>query len=251
MYKKHTAFTFKELPYSIKESVVLRCMERAAGPFNLIPEFKEFAKRFNVDEKLLGKDIELEAPTSLYVDDIVFQYYIKSNDKPYPGKGSGEKIPDDKITEFTKLNKIKDWRRKLSNYWNEDVIVIGGKQWKSVEHYYQANKFKKNNPEYYDQFSLDSESELSKNPLLAKVAGSKTGKTGSKQIRPVGINIDPAFSSIKDKILEEAIFAKFTQNDQLKELLINTKNAKLLNYQTGDTPVISTQLMKVREKILS
>lgn len=251
MYKKHTAFTFKELPYSIKEAIILRCMERSAGPFNLIPEFKEFAKRFNVDEKLLAKDIELEAPTSLYSDDIIFQYYIKSNGKPYPGKGSGEKIPDNMITEFSKLNKIKDWRRKLSNYWNEDVIVISGKQWQSVEHYYQANKFKKNNPEYYDQFSLDSGSELSKNPLLAKVAGSKNGKTGSKQIRPVGINIDSGFSSIKDKILEEAIFAKFTQHDELKEILINTKNAKLMNYQTGDVPTISIQLMKVREKILS
>lgn len=251
MYKKHTAFKFKELPYSIKESIVIRCMERAAGPFNLIPEFKEFAKKFNVDEKLLAKDIELEAPTSLYDEDIIFQYYIKSNDKPYPGRGTGEKIPDKMITEFTKLNKIKNWRRKLSNYWNEDVIVIGGKQWQSVEHFYQANKFKKTNPEYYDQFSLDSDSKLSKNPLLAKVAGSKNGKTGSTQVRPSNIDIDPAFASIKDKILEEGLFAKFTQHDELKDLLINTKEAKLMNYQSGDVAIVSNDLMKVREKILS
>lgn len=251
LYKKHNNFQFNEIPYDIRELVVTKCLERQSGPFYLIPEFKNFAKKFNVDEKLLVKDIDISEPSQLYDSDIIFQFYIKSNGKPKPGKGNGEKIPDDKIKEFSKLAKIENWRRKLSNLWDDNVIIIGGKQWKSVEHFYQANKFKKNNPEYFEQFSLDSDSELSKDPILAKAAGSTNGKAGGKQIRPLNIQIDPDFSKKKDLIMEEALYAKFTQSDELKDLIINTKNAKLLNYQVGDKSIIADDLMKVRSKIIS
>ena len=251
LYKKHGSFKFSEIPYDIRELIVTKCLERQSGPFYLIPEFKNFAKKFNVDEKLLVKDINIEEPTQLYDSNIVFQFYIKSNGKPKPGKGNGEKIPDEKVKEFTKLSKIDNWRRKLSNLWDENVIIIGGKQWKSVEHFYQANKFKKNNPEYFEQFSLDSDSELSKDPILAKAAGSKTGKAGGKQIRPTNIQVDPDFSKKKDLIMDEALYAKFTQSDELKELIINTKNAKLLNYQVGDKSIVADDIMKVRSKIIS
>tara|TARA_R110002072_G_scaffold302816_1_gene488927 strand:- start:1034 stop:3028 length:1995 start_codon:yes stop_codon:yes gene_type:complete len=251
LYKKHGSFNFSEIPYDIRELVVTKCLERQSGPFYLIPEFKNFAKRFNVDEKLLIKDVDIEEPTQLYDSDTVFQFYIKSNGKPKPGKGNGEKIPDEKIKDFSKLSKIDNWRRKLSNLWDENVIIIGGKQWKSVEHFYQANKFKRNNPEYFEQFSLDSDSELSKDPILAKAAGSKTGKASGKQIRPANIQLDPDFSKKKDLIMDESLYAKFTQSDELKELIINTKNAKLLNYQVGDKSIIADDLMKVRSKIIS
>ena len=251
LYKKHNNFQFSELPYDIKELIVTKCLERQSGPFYLIPEFKEFSKKFNVDEKLLEKDVDISEPTQLYEDDIVFQFYIKSNGKPKPGKGNGEKIPDNKLKEFSSLAKIENWRRKLSNLWDENVIVIGGKQWKSVEHFYQANKFKKTNPEYFEEFSLESGSDLSKDVILAKAAGNKTGKVGSTQIRPLNVKIDPDFVKKKDLILEEALYAKFTQNDELKNLIINTKKAKLLNYQVGDKSTIADDLMKIRIKIIS
>ena len=250
-YKKHRSFNFTEIPYGIKQLIVIKCLERQSGAFYIIPEFKNFAKKYNVDEKFLAKDIELEEPTNLYDSDIVFQFYIKSNGKLKPGKGNGEKIPDDKIKEFSRLSKIENWRRKLSNLWDENIINIGGKNWKSVEHFYQANKFKKNNPEYFEKFSLDSDSELSKDPILAKAAGSVSGKLNGKQIRPVTIKIDVDFSKKKDLILEEALFAKFTQSEELKNLIINTKNAKLLNYQVADKAVVAEDLMKVRRKIIS
>ena len=251
LYKKHGNFQFSELPYDIKELIVTKCLERQSGPFYLISDFKEFAKKFNVDEKLLVKDVEINEPSQLYDPNIVFQFYIKSNGKPKPGKGNGEKVPDDKLKDFSKLGKIENWRRKLSNLWDQNIIIIGGKKWKSVEHFYQANKFKKTNPEYFEQFSLDSDSELSKDAILAKAAGSKTGKVSNKQIRPLNVKLDPDFVKKKDLILEEALYAKFTQNEELKELLIATRNAKLLNYQVGDTSVVADDLMKVRSKIIS
>ena len=245
LFKKHTAFKFSELPYSIKELVVIRCLEKSSGPFYIIPEFKEFAENYNSEIKFFKEDIELEKPSSLYDENIVFQYYIKSNNKPKPGQGNGEKIPNDKVKDFVELSKIDNWRKKLSNLWDKNVIVINGKNWKSVEHYYQANKFK-NNPEYYDTFSLDSNSELSKDPILAKEAGTESSKT-----RPKNITIDPNFNKNKDTILEEALFAKFTQNDELKKVIMSTKNAKLKIYQLGNKALISDNLMKVRSKILS
>ena len=45
------------------------------------------------------------------------------------------------------------------------------------------SKFKDNNPDFYHEFSLDSNSEISKNPTLAKFAGSKTGKFEGKVLR--------------------------------------------------------------------
>ena len=54
--------------------------------------------------------------------------------------------------------------------------------WASFEHYYQGNKFKKQNPNFYFQFSLNSDSELSKNPTLARSIGSIKGKLRNKNI---------------------------------------------------------------------
>ena len=34
---------------------------------------------------------------------ILCQYYAKSNNKPMPGKGNGEKIPIDKIKDFSTI----------------------------------------------------------------------------------------------------------------------------------------------------
>ena len=90
----------------------------------------------------------------------IFQYYNKSNTKPLPGKGNGETIPVDKIKDFSKLAEINDWRRKLDNKYVAP-FELDGHKWKTVEHYYQGNKFKDTNKEYYLLFSLDSDSKIS------------------------------------------------------------------------------------------
>jgi predicted NAD-dependent protein-ADP-ribosyltransferase YbiA (DUF1768 family) len=250
-YKKHLIFTFKELPYDIKRMIVDKCMEGTGGIYNLILDFigfkhdltkgREPSPRF--DELSEGKMM------NLYDDNIIFMFYSKSDPKPLPGQGAGEKIPIEKVTDFVVLNGIKDWRKKLSNDWIQP-FTLDNHRWSSVEHYYQASKFKKNNPEFYLLFSLDSGTELAQSAEMAKAAGGTTGKNKDTLIRPVNVEIDPDFyAKRKEQEMYDAQLAKFTQNQDLKDLLKATQRAKLVHYVKGQPPITFDNLMLIRDKI--
>jgi predicted NAD-dependent protein-ADP-ribosyltransferase YbiA (DUF1768 family) len=198
----------------------------------IVPRFDELS-----DAKIRG----------LYEDDVIFVFYNKSAGKKLPGKGPNEKISPEMIKEFSQLAAIPDWRRKLDNMWVQP-FVVDGHRWNSVEHYYQASKFK-NSPEFYLSFSDESGTDLSKNPELAKAASSTTGKYKGELIRPKGINKDVDYKKNSKRNMNDAIYAKFKQNDDLRELLKETKKAKLMyHYKTGKEPVLAEPLIIVRDK---
>jgi predicted NAD-dependent protein-ADP-ribosyltransferase YbiA (DUF1768 family) len=257
-YKNKMIFKFSELPYDIKHLAVDKCLEGNSGSFGIIPDFinlkkNEGLKRTNKNKE--PKEVEYDDLSEsklrgLYDDDIVFQFYSKSHDKPLPGKGSGETIPGDRLKQFAKLASIKQWRKKLANFWLQP-FSLDNHQWSSVENYYQGSKFKQSNPEFYLSFSLDSGTELSKNPEMAKAAGEdKNGKYKGDLIRPVEIllNKDIPEKQIK-KELYLAQYAKFTQNPDLKELLLATDRAKLTRYIKGKEAILCDELMMIRDKI--
>jgi len=251
-YKKKAVFTFGELPYDLKRMIVDKCMEKNSGIFTFIKEFDNFKNNeLSIKEKEVIRFDELgEAKImNLYDDNVVFVFYPKSADKPLPGKGAGEKMTPEVAVEYAELSKITQWRKKLDDSWLQPFTTDNHK-WASVEHYYQASKFKTKNPEFYLSFSLDSGTELSKNADMAKGAGGKNGKFKGDLLRPKTVEIDPEFYAKRaEKSKNDGQDAKFLQNEDLKRLLLETKKSKLMHHVRGKDAETQDHLMVLRDKI--
>lgn len=247
-YKKKQIFSFRELPYDLKKKVVDKCMEHNAGTFSLIPDFKAFKEEIKGPsrEKPRFEELSEAKIKGLYDEDIVFSFYDGSSGKKLPGKGAGEKIPADQVREFADLAAVPEWRRKLDNSWGQP-FMLDGHRWQTVEHYVQASKFKQHNREFYLSFALESGTPLSTNAEMAKDAGSKKGKHNGELIRPAEVSIDPEFND--EKALKDAIYAKFSQNEDLGKMLLSTKNAKLVHCKKCKEPKLAEDLIIVRNEL--
>jgi predicted NAD-dependent protein-ADP-ribosyltransferase YbiA (DUF1768 family) len=253
-YKKKQILKFNEIPYDLKKMIVDKCMEGNSGIFKLIPEFEAFKMSLGSTKSGIVNFEELgEAKLlNLYDDNIVFMFYSKSSDDALPGKGAGEKIPLELQPQYAELSAIPKWRKKLSNFWCNETLgaplfILDGHKWASVEHYYQGSKFKVEHPDFYLSFSLDSGSEISTDPAKAKTAG---GKSKSNKYNPYKFSVDADFFLKRvEREMNDAQTAKFTQNPDLKRLLMETKDAKLVHYRRGDTPIVFDNLMILRDKI--
>lgn len=275
-YKDKTIFTYKDLPKNIKKLIVTKCMENDEGVYGVIPEFSDYKRKLrkkkfqenqykmnenvqqgvieenSVEPEILEEIVEEIMEPDLYSKDegTVFQFYSKSTGKPYPGKGVGEIIKPNFESKYKILSTIKDWRKKLSNF-DKVRFSLDDYTWNSVEHYYQANKFKRNNPDFYKKFTAESETEISKDPAMAKGAGSKTGKFKKIQIRPKEVVADFDFyeGMRKEKVMENGMRAKFSQDEPSKRTLLETKDAKLNHFSRGSQPVTFTNLMRLRKEL--
>lgn len=286
-YKNKRIFRFHEIPYGIKKKIVDGCM-KAKGKtlYNYIPKFAKLIgetvlvdnEEPKIEEKKENEgtvqpeeeEVEMQpTPTpedgSLFTEDVHFVFYSKSADKK-PGLGSGEKINDENKLEYNELAKIPHWRRTLSNFYMKPKVdgkpvplfVLDGLRWASVEHFYHANKFKKNNPDYYKLFSIDSGSEIMDDSKKALGAGGKTGKVKGKNYRPKDVIMDADFfvGNNNEKIMERGQQAKYEQCDECRRVLLLTKNAKLLHYISSRKPkgqrppnVVFYDTMRIRHRL--
>lgn len=270
-YKNKGAMLFHQLPHKLREDLVERCAtSQGKTVYNYIPKFQTYmgvpvtmpTVGDEVDEEVTS-DNEAEMTPSvskedngepLFDDSVILQFYSKSRDVA-PGKGSGENIPPKMQQDFVELGKIKNWRHQLSNFHtkvdkNKKVVPLfklDGYTWASVEHYYHANKFKKNNMDYYKLFTMESKSEISTSPVAAKGAGGKTGKVNKKKFRPKNVVMDEDFmmNGKNEDVMYNGQLAKYKQNPELKKMLLLTKDAKLVHFSRGGS-IVFYDTMKIR-----
>jgi predicted NAD-dependent protein-ADP-ribosyltransferase YbiA (DUF1768 family) len=260
-YKDKYIFRFREVPFNIKSLIVNKCLERGSGIYYMVQDLRNYKTKLGLDadygEPIVDEDDFLNK--NLYDSDVVFAFHSQSNSLPNAGKGVGEKIDMDHITKYRELNTKKtksalyNWRRKLDDTWAAP-FTVDGHRWQSVRHYLLGSQYKKGFPDFYLKFSLDSESEMSTNLEMANDATSKSGKHNGHNLRPDIVTVDADFySSEKFPRSEEerykALEAKFTQNMDLKKVLMITNRAKLMKFMRRKDSIIDMMLMKIRKDI--
>ncbi len=120
---------------------------------------------------------------------------------------------------------------------------LNGKMWPTSEHYFQAQKFA----------GTDSEEEIrqAKSPMIA-------ARMGRSRKRPLRKD----WESVKDRIMHEAVLAKFTQHVELRETLLATGNVQIVEHTENDAywgdagdgsgkNRLGQILMRVREELRS
>lgn len=273
-YKNKTALRFHDIPYMIKQEIVNKCLQsKGTTLFDYIPKFQKLVGKskiledseHEIETKLNNDEDEIEMEPSepdknniFYDDSVVLAFYSKSSDKPYPGEGASESTTALRKSDYLQLSKIKNWRKMLSNFYvkrneNNEIVPLfelDGYKWASVEHYYQGNKFKKENPDFYKKFTMDEQSEISFDPNKAKGAGGKTGKIKGILYRPESVNMDSDFMNNKnnEKVMYKAQYEKYNQNKELKDMLLLTKDAKLTHIIRGSENIVFWDTMKIRER---
>jgi len=254
-YKNKGIFKFREVPYDIKVLIINKCMEKNSGPYYLIQDFRNLKTKIGLDanEGEPSEDEDEYLNKDLYEKDVVLSFHANANSSPKAGKGNGEKIPGSRMMEFNDLNIIPEWRKKLDDSWSAP-FTVDGHRWNTVEHYLLGSQFKKGFPDFYLQFSVDSGSDISEDLVLARIAGGKTGKTKDRVLRDKKILVDNDFYEIgpNPRNIEErkiALNAKFTQNLDLKQVLLETKMAKLNHFIRGREPEKDELLMKLRKDL--
>jgi ribA/ribD-fused uncharacterized protein len=94
-------------------------------------------------------------------------------------------------------------------------VKLKGKTWPTSEHYFQAQKFA-GAPD-------EEEVRLAKSPMNA----ARMGRSRNRPLRK-------DWESAKDAIMHEAVLAKFTQHDELRESLLSTGDAEIVEHTKKD-----------------
>jgi len=129
----------------------------------------------------------------------------------------------------------------FSNF-SRHSVKLKGKLWLTSEHYFQAQKF----------VDTPHEEEV-RVEALTPMQAAKMGREHSRPLRK-------DWETVKDDIMREVVYAKFTQHKALKETLLATGDALLIEHTVNDSywadggdgsgkNMLGIILMEVRERI--
>ncbi len=103
----------------------------------------------------------------------------------------------------------------LSNF-SRHHVYMDGKRWPTSEHYYQAMKFP-TDPE------LQKQIRYAKSPGVAKRLAWKNN-----------VPLRPDWRQVRDQVMLDVLRAKFTQNEELRQSLLSTGDAPLVEHTYND-----------------
>ena len=247
-YKKKRMFSFQEIPYDVKILIVNKCMERNAGPYAIIPAFRQFQLDLGVK---IPEETKIQMEEGICDDDIRFVFHASSDSSKKPGQGLQEKIDTKRISDFSSLIKKPPlpWRQQLDDNWDTSAFEVDNLRWSSISHYLLAYPFKATEPEIYKEFSLNgTKKEIAEKIEIAKEAIElKKGKKGifyekKKKLEDVS-NTD------LENVRKEALFAKFSQNADLTTMLLTTGKACLHKFKRGTESKPDILLMMIRKSL--
>ena len=95
-------------------------------------------------------------------------------------------------------------------------VELDGKVWPTSEHYFQAQKFA--GTEFEDEIRRI------KSPMMAARAGRDRGKP-----------LREDWELVKDEVMRRAVLAKFTQHAELRDILLSTGDAVLVEHTRNDS----------------
>jgi N-glycosidase YbiA len=95
-------------------------------------------------------------------------------------------------------------------------IKLGGKTWPTSEHYFQAQKY-------------------AGTPREEEIRQAKTPSEAARLGRDRKVPLRRDWESVKDAIMREVVLAKFTQHDDLRQLLLSTGDATLVEHTENDS----------------
>lgn len=135
---------------------------------------------------------------------------------------------------------------EFSNFYQSDVNY-GGKIWKTSEHLYQAQKFSHN--EEFMELIRNADTPAKVYAISNQRKTQYSGKWyvnksiyGELKINDVidkskqlNISIRTDWDSVKDDVMRCAVFLKFSQNPNLKALLLNTGNRYIVENSPRDS----------------
>lgn len=138
----------------------------------------------------------------------------------------------------------KDLYYEFSNFYTKNPINIDNHFWLNVEHYFQAQKFV-HEPEYYQIIQTCDSPQKFKNLGCQKKTQYSAKWVVNKQSDKRLLNdivdqykhlkIREDWDTIRDSIMKKALLAKFTNDPNLKKLLIETDNREIIEASPKDS----------------